>query len=355
MKQKTSKIIITLIIFTLLLNFSNQIFIIQALPTIQTNKPTYKAGESLTVFGTATPNTLISVQLFDPNGRRVAVAQAEADREGAWETANIYTFNQADPSGTWIIKAYQDGWAEIKIQVDVTPPILNLALEPEKTTFKAETITLTLTSNEKLSKVTITVTQPNMEPQPIPVTSINQTKWIGTYTIKTQHEGESTIQVYVEDLAGNPAKMEKKIMVDTTPPKVTITGIPAKTEDATITIRGTVSEPLPQVKLLIPGLPPLTIPVDKEKLTWGTEITLTTTGHNIIKAIVQDEAGNLGEDSKVVFYVGPLEIIKTEMGAIRESINMISNLVMVAVILSIVAAVFSIVAVVTIVRRIVLK
>ena len=141
----------------------------------------------------------------------------------------------------------------------------------------------------------------------------NRTSWIGTYKIKP-FEGEATIKVQAQDRAGNLAKKELSFMVDVTPPKVAITEIPARTEEATIIVKGIVDEPVQEVELEIPGLPPIKTPVEKEKLTWKTDITLQKTGNNLIVAKAVDEAGNTGKDSRIVYYVGPIDIIRGDIG-----------------------------------------
>ena len=353
-KFKTVFAVFLMLIF-LTLNFFS-VLDADTILSVSVEKPIYGVKDSLTVSGSAIPNSLVSIQLFNPVGKRVAVAQTETNNQGLWVAKNIYTFSVEDVSGKWTVKVFDPvlkEWGEANVYVDVKPPKLSIYIKPIKQTYKEEIITVLVSSNENLKTApAITITQ--HETVVLETRKFNKTSWIGTYKIKPI-EGEATIKVQAQDRAGNLAKKELSFMVDVTPPKVAITEIPARTEEATIIVKGVVDEPVQEVELEVPGLSPIKVPVEKEKLTWKTDVTLKKTGNNLITVKAVDKAGNIGKDSRVVFYVGPLEIIKTEMGAIRESINMISNLVMIAVILSIVAAVFSIVAVVTIVRRIVLK
>ncbi|RLG91596.1 MAG: hypothetical protein DRO36_03930 [Candidatus Hecatellales archaeon] len=369
-EQKTKKLLATLIILTFLtVNLTFPSIISYASPTIKTEKSVYGGGETLNISGTATPNTDITIQLFDPAGRRKAIAQASVNSEGLWSKTNIYTFTREDLSGRWIVKVYDtvlEKWAETPFIVDVTPPKITITLKPEKKVYGNETVTILVDSNEKICKTTVTVIPPKTIPQTVNMLKVNQTRWVGTLKIKPEFEGKTTIKVQVEDKAGNIAEKEKSFIVDVTPPKITITEIPAKTKEPTIIVEGTVSEPIPEVKILVPGLPPVKAKVDKEKLIWKTEVTLKATGLNIVKAYVTDEAGNIGEDQKVVYYIGPIETIKTEIENLKEtmknevetiktSVNTLGNLLIVAVILSIIAATFSITAVIIIARRIVLK
>jgi hypothetical protein len=105
-----------------------------AAPTVATDKDTYEPGDSLSVSGTAAANALVSLQLFDPDGVRVAIAQAEADAAGAYSAANIYTFSAQDPTGTWTVKAYEGGiTAETTFQLvsEITPPVEDRVAELE--------------------------------------------------------------------------------------------------------------------------------------------------------------------------------------------------------------------------------
>jgi len=218
--QKTTPLFFALILLTAVL----AVIPVFATPiTVTPEKTEYKAGESLTVSGTATPNTDVTIQLFDPANRRIAIAQATANSEGAYTAANIYTFSGVDPSGTWTVKAYDpaaDEWAEatLNLIVDVTPPTLTITVEPVKATYKNETITIIVTSDEELKEApTVTVTQTGATPVTVEVTQTAALEWTGTYTIMSGYDGPATIEVTGADVAGNQGTATKTIVVEVVP------------------------------------------------------------------------------------------------------------------------------------------
>lgn len=95
--------------------------------TVKPEKDSYNAGETLNVSGTASAGASVSIQLFNPDGKRIAIAQAEADTTGKYSAKGVYTFGVGDKSGTWTVKAYDPvtgEWAEYKLTLGViiTPP-----------------------------------------------------------------------------------------------------------------------------------------------------------------------------------------------------------------------------------------
>jgi len=218
--QKTTPLFFALILLTAVL----AVIPVFATPiTVTPEKTEYKAGESLTVSGTATPNTDVTIQLFDPANRRIAIAQATANSEGAYTATNIYTFSGVDPSGTWTVKAYDpaaDEWAEatLSLIVDVTPPTLTITVEPVKATYKNETITIIVTSDEELKETpTVTVTQTGATPVTVEVTQTAALEWTGTYTIMSGYDGPATIEATGTDVAGNQGTATKTIVVEVVP------------------------------------------------------------------------------------------------------------------------------------------
>lgn len=322
---------------------------------VETDKQYYKVGDSLTVSGVTSPYSSLTIQLINPKGVRVAIAQVEADSRGWWGPVNIYKFSSRDVEGEWIIKVYQKEWATKTIFLDLTPPTINISLNPEKKIYKDETLTIIVSGSEVLSRVLVNVTQSSLPQKSLDTSSIDGKTWVATYIIQPGFEGPSTIKVYAEDLAGYHTTSTLTFNVDTTPPKVVITEIPARTESALIKIKGSVSEPVNHVEILVPGVKPVEAPVNTESLKWEAEVLLSVRGDNVIRVRAADEAGNIGEDSKVVYYVEPLEVVKAEIKTLREDVSRLGILILIAVILSVLAAIFSIISVVTITRRIVVK
>ncbi len=116
-------------------------------PLVSTDKDAYAPGESLNVSGTATANAWVTIQIFDPDGNRVAIAQTQADADGNWSKTGVYVFSEDSPEGAWTVKAY-DASARLMEEVTFTFPAVST---PTPTT----TTTTTTTPTPSKPKVTI--------------------------------------------------------------------------------------------------------------------------------------------------------------------------------------------------------
>lgn len=222
--METQKTITPLFFVLILLTAALTVLPVFATPiTVTPAKTEYKSGETLNVTGVATPNTDVTIQLFDSTGKRVAITQVTADAEGAYSAANLWIFTKDDPSGTWTVKAYDAAaaeWAEatFTVTVDVTAPTLTITIEPTKAVYKEETITIVVSSNEELKTApTVTVTQAGASSVTVTMTEIAPLKWSGTYTIVKGFDGTATVEATGEDLAGNIGTAKATFMVEVVP------------------------------------------------------------------------------------------------------------------------------------------
>ena len=222
--METQKILTPLFFVLILLTAALAVLPVFAAPiTITPAKTEYKSGETLNVTGVATPNTDITIQLFDSTGKRVAITQVTADAEGAYSAANLWIFTKDDPSGTWTVKAYDAAaaeWAEatFTVTVDVTAPTLTITIEPTKAVYKEETITIVVSSNEELKTApTVTVTQAGASSVTVTMTETAPLKWSGTYTIVKGFDGTATVEATGEDLAGNVGTAKATFTVEVVP------------------------------------------------------------------------------------------------------------------------------------------
>ena len=222
--METQKILTPLFFVLILLTATLAILPAFAAPiTIKPEKTEYKSGETLAVTGTATPNTDITIQLFNPAGKRVAITQVTADSEGSYKAENLWVFTKDDPQGTWKVKAFDAAsseWAEatFTLAVDTTPPALTIKIEPVKSVYKEETITVIVTSNEELKTTpTVTVTQAGATPTTLTMTKTAALQWSGTYKIIKGYDGTATIKVEAEDLSGNKGTAETTFTVEVVP------------------------------------------------------------------------------------------------------------------------------------------
>jgi len=187
--------------------------------TVKPEKPSeYRPRETLSVSGVATPNTAVSIQLFDPEGKLVVSGQAFTDDEGNFEVESLYVFTVGDPEGNWKVKVYDPvtgEYAEATVKLtyegaDITPPNLVITLEPLKPKYGEELITIRVLSDQPLkTRPIITVYQYSM-PKPVRLEAYNETAdhtvWNATYTPNPEYEGPAMIEVVAEDHVGNVGK-----------------------------------------------------------------------------------------------------------------------------------------------------
>lgn len=118
-----------------------------AVLTVSTDKSEYVPGDSLVVSGTATPDSAVAIQVYNPAGGRVAFGQASTDTAGAYSVTVLTwpaTATVSQPFGTYRVSVSDAG------NGDTT----------EITTEFAESATpVTTTTNSSVTTVTETITQ----------------------------------------------------------------------------------------------------------------------------------------------------------------------------------------------------
>jgi len=76
--------------------------------TVTPSKTTYNPGDTLTVSGTATPNSAVTIQVFNPAGNIVGLGQGSTDSEGRY-TITVFVWPLTPtlkiPFGTYSVKA----------------------------------------------------------------------------------------------------------------------------------------------------------------------------------------------------------------------------------------------------------
>ena len=77
--------------------------------TVNPEKSEYRANESLSLSGTGFPLSWITLQLFDSQDNRRAIAQTRVGEDGKWKISDMYRFTSEDRPGTWKVMAYQSG------------------------------------------------------------------------------------------------------------------------------------------------------------------------------------------------------------------------------------------------------
>jgi len=233
MKLKTATLTLTI---TLLLLLPQALAVTVS---VAPAKPTYLIGESLTVSGSVSPVTAgyaVSIQLFDPNGLRKAVAQITPAADGTFTATNIYTFSAQDPAGTWRVRASYQGVsseATFTLISDTTPPTI-VSITLDKSVVKGGApITVTVEATDDVGVASVKADN-------IALTLVAGL-WVGTITA-AQTEGEHTITVVASDAAGNEATGTETYTVDNTPPTIAHTPVETATVYTAIPITATITD-----------------------------------------------------------------------------------------------------------------
>ena len=69
--------------------------------SVETDKDTYNMGDSVSVFGTATPNASASIKLFDPSNVTKSENETQVTSNGNYSIEDIYVLKVTDEPGTW--------------------------------------------------------------------------------------------------------------------------------------------------------------------------------------------------------------------------------------------------------------
>ncbi|MDP6640814.1 MAG: hypothetical protein QF381_00020 [Nitrososphaerales archaeon] len=138
-----------------------------AVLTLSADKAEYNPGDTLVVSGTATPDSAVAIQVFNPAGGRVAFGQASTDSEGAFSTSVLVwppTATVMQPLGTYRISASDAGNGDtIEITVTFAEAVEEEPVVEEEDEVSTTTITITVTrTTTTVSTTTETSTTTNI-------------------------------------------------------------------------------------------------------------------------------------------------------------------------------------------------
>lgn len=78
--------------------------VMSATLTVTTDKDTYAPGETISVTGTAVPNSDVTVQLLNPNGQLVDITYVTSGSDGSYSVS--FKTPSSMPTGQWILGSY---------------------------------------------------------------------------------------------------------------------------------------------------------------------------------------------------------------------------------------------------------
>lgn len=176
----------------------------------------------------------------------------------------------------------------VMIVVDTKPPVVDITTPTAGRLINTRLVTVTGIADKNAASVSIS-THAGGQPAPAVLHA-------GSFTAKDVklQEGANTITVRAVSLAGNVGTAYVKVIVDSIPPKVTIT-VPREnmvTNKKMITVNGTVDKPSAMVK--VNGTP---VQISRGVFTLSS-LSLSE-GKNTITATATDRAGNEAKPSAV--------------------------------------------------------
>jgi LmbE family N-acetylglucosaminyl deacetylase len=274
--------------------------------TVVPGKTGYQRGESLSVSGSAAASKAVSIQLFNPAGTRIAIAQVTSAADGTYSKASIYAFSATDALGTYTVKVYCSGEsAEATFSVVVTdavaPAIASVALS--KTVAKGgAAITVTVTASDNVGVTSVTAGSVSLS---LASGTAASGTWSGSIAAAAA-AGAQSIAVVAYDAAGNNVASSAAYTVDNTAPVLTVT---APTDGAAfhvnvITVSGSVTDAVSSASKLSVTVNNVAATVAADG-SFSKSVTLSS-GLNAITVAASDEAGNVATVTVTASYTVPV-------------------------------------------------
>jgi len=137
-----------------------------AVLTLSADKAEYNPGDTLVVSGTATPDSAVAIQVYNPAGGRVAFGQASTDSDGAFSTSVLVwppTATVMMPLGTYRISVSDAGNGDTtEITVTFAEAVDEEPVVEEEDEVSTTTVTITVTrTTTTVSTTTATSTTTN--------------------------------------------------------------------------------------------------------------------------------------------------------------------------------------------------
>lgn len=260
------------------------------LPFVQISEPqngTTTSNATPTVVGRADPNAFIQIEVDGS-----FVGSAAADTNGDWR----FTVPNALVEGSHVVQATANDGVNVAtdsvaFSVDLTAPVLTIDT-PSNGDTTGSTPTITGTSEPG---ATVVVTLP--DGTEVTTTADMNGDW--SVTTAVIPEGPARILVTASDDAGNETPRTVDVVVDVTDPLLEITNPDDNTtkSDPLLTFEGTTDEPNAEVVLVLDSVE-ISRTMSDAFGDWSyTPTTPLSDGPHTLRAFVEDDAGNRGEDT----------------------------------------------------------
>jgi hypothetical protein len=282
--------------------------------TVVPGKTSYQAGDSFSVSGSAAASKAVSIQLLNPAGTRIAIAQVTSAADGTYSKTGIYTFGATDALGTYTVKVYCSGEsAEATFSVVVTdavaPAIASVALS--KTVAKGgAAITVTVTASDNVGVTSVTAGSVSLS---LASGTAASGTWSGSIAAAAA-AGAQSIAVVAYDAAGNNVASSAAYTVDNTAPVLTVTAPAdgAASHVNVITVSGSVTDAVSSASKLSVTVNNVAATVAADG-SFSKSVTLSS-GLNAITVAASDEAGNVATKTVTVSYTVPVGKVDVSVG-----------------------------------------
>ncbi len=256
-----------------------------------TDKETYYPGDALTVSGTATPNAIVSITVYNPNNELVAIDQVTAGGDGSF-TKTVLTFPD-EPTATIPLGTYT---VVVKDTATNEEESLEVTYEKPAATIQG---TVTATDGTPIADATVTVKLGTL------TVAVDTTDENGAFSATVSETGTYTIEVTASGYEAATTEVEVTQLPQNVAVEITL-----EEEKLTIEIESITADGKPMVGVAREG-DLLTI---NAKVSYGqNEITdATVTGY--LTSTVREAGGmppiefELTYDEHTGAYVGTVQV-----------------------------------------------
>jgi hypothetical protein len=190
-------------------------FAFAAVTNLATDKTTYVQGDLVTITGTASAGSAVSIQVNGPGGSVVLLTSATANAQGQFSSSFRLAGDAA--AGTYNVSATQGGTtltASFSVVRDTIAPTLALLVSPAREFyFFEENLQIQVTSSEPLASISVTITATGGSPATVPVQLADTTVWSGSYFLTVDLPGTTIVSASGTDLAGNAGSAQVALQV----------------------------------------------------------------------------------------------------------------------------------------------
>lgn len=223
---------------------------------------------------------------------------------------------------------------------DITPPSGSIRIGKGSSCTNSLAITVSLTATDNMGVAAYYLSTNPSPPSPH-TTGWTSTTPVGNYKedvsyILSDGDGRNTVYVWYKDSSGNISDAASdSILVDTTPPAITIThptsGSPYTSANKTINISGIATDAMNEVKSVVLSNSKEGKERERKTVDWTLSNIDLQEGDNVITIMATDSVGNTGKASMTITYTGsnnppvvitgPATAITTNLATLTGTVN----------------------------------